>query len=71
MAAVISRDSLDGLAAKYGWEDDAKASTVAIGHTAYPVTWTKRGHTPPTFAALARHAQHASLRPRLPTQDCR
>jgi hypothetical protein len=47
MAAMISRDSFDAVAAKYGWHYDPKTSTVTIDSTAHPVIWTKRGHIPP------------------------
>jgi hypothetical protein len=63
MAAMVSRDRFDALAAKYGWQYDAKAGTVTVESTAHPITWTQRGHIPPrsplwrvmrTTAAFAR-----------------
>jgi hypothetical protein len=45
--ATITREGFGALAVKYGCEFDPKTSTVTIGSTAHPVTWTKRGHIAP------------------------
>ena len=47
MSAPITRDTFGAMAAKYGWEYDAGTGTLTADGTAYPITWTKRGHIPP------------------------